>query len=236
MIDIHCHILPGIDDGPSDIEESVEMARMAARDGITKIVATPHLKQEVYHSAEITIRVRQLNSRLKKDNIPVTILPGADVFALLDPRLLFEFSINHTNYILIEFPHSHLPKTAKEILYRLVINGFRPIITHPERNPSILRNPDLLFHLLDGNSFVQITAGSLTGGFGRNEQECARYLLKKGVVDFIASDAHGVEYRPPVLSHALEAAAKIIGRKEAEKLVFANPEAVVEGKRLEVRG
>jgi protein-tyrosine phosphatase len=233
MIDIHCHILAGIDDGATDIQESLEMAKVAAADGITKIVATPHLKHTIIPATEIQNRVTQLNSQLKELRVPVEILPGADISAHLDPSLLKEFTLNGSQYLLIEFPHTHIPRTAKNILFKLVISGFLPIITHPERNSSIIRNPDLLLQLLDDNIFIQITANSLTGKFGRKAKKCAIYLLEKGVVSFMASDAHSSNYRRPMLSKGLQIAEEIIGKAEAATLVFANPEAVIAGRPLQ---
>lgn len=233
MIDIHCHILPDIDDGPADIEESVAMARMAFDDGTKKIVATPHVKTNIYPLSEILSRVDRLNKRLAKENIAIEILPGADVSAMLDPSLLKDYCISGTNYILIEFPHNHLPRNSIDILLGFSANGLMPIITHPERNLSIAQNPDLLFQLLDAtHPLVQITAASLTGGFGPEMQNCALYLLKKGGVDVIATDAHSSEWRRPLLAKGLKVAEDVIGRDQALKLVVENPAAVIAGDSL----
>jgi len=232
MIDIHCHILPGIDDGPFSIEQSVEMARIAADDGITALVATPHISDASCSAEHIGNLTEQLNDLLVQQNIPVTIVPGAEVYALLDPHLFAEYTIHKTPYILTEFPFGHLPWNAKEILRGMSRQGYRPIIAHPERNSFIVENPDLLLDLVGENIYVQITADSLTGVFGRSVQNCALSLLEKGVVHFIATDAHTTGFRSPVLSEGLRAAQEIIGRKEAEKLVTANPGAVIEGKAL----
>jgi protein-tyrosine phosphatase len=232
MIDIHCHILNGIDDGPTYIQESIEMARIAAADGVSKIIATPHLNHKIYPVKEIHKRVDQLNNQLEKLQIPVEIFPGADVSAHVDISLLKDFTLNKSQYLLTEFPHTHLPRATKELLFKLKINGFLPIITHPERNLSLIKNPDLLLQLLDDNVFVQITANSLTGKFGPKVKKCATYLLKKGAVNFIASDAHSSNHRRPVLSKGLQIAEKIIGKNEAAKLVLANPEAIIAAKPL----
>lgn len=233
MIDIHCHILPGIDDGPKDIRESVAMARIAAEDGIKKIVATPHLKTDIYPPTEITDRVVQLNERVAKEGIDIEILPGADVSVLLDPSLLKAYCINKTDYILVEFPHTHLPSNSLDLLFNFSVNGFVPIITHPERNISIMQNPELLFQLLDANALVQITASSIAGGFGPEIQECSLYLLKKGVVDIIATDAHSSEWRRPNLTKGLDVAERIIGKEKALQLVTINPGAVIAGEPID---
>jgi protein-tyrosine phosphatase len=232
VIDIHCHILPQIDDGPSNITESIEMAKIAAIDGITKIVATPHIKDTLHPVTFIKKSIAVLNSRLGEMGISIEILQGADVNAMLDISLLKGYTLNNTDYILIEFPHSHLPKNAKEILFNMMIKGYRPIMTHPERNFSVIKNPDSLFELLDTGLLVQITADSLTGAFGVDIQECAFYLLRRGVVSFIATDAHSSQQRRPILSEGVRVAERIIGKEEAIKLVTLNPEAILRGRSL----
>lgn len=230
MVDIHCHILPGIDDGPQDIEESIEMANIASLDGITTIVATPHIYETPTPEGSIRERVHLLNSRLTEQNIPVKILYGADVSAMLDVGLLQAYTIHQTRYILIEFPHAFLPHNSRDIVFRMRMKGYRPIMTHPERNMSVINDPRLLFDLLDTGVLVQVTADSLTGTFGVDIQECACYFLKRGAVDFIATDAHSSNYRRPVLSKAVEVAGRIIGKDRALDLVTVNPEMMLTGK------
>jgi protein-tyrosine phosphatase len=232
VIDIHCHILPGIDDGPKRIEESIEMAKIAALDGITTIVATPHIKEPPCPPEVIETKVAALNHHLTEKGIPLNILQGADVSSTVDVSSLHGYTINKTRYILIEFPHLYLPGNAKEIIFRLMMHGYRPIITHPERNLSILGNPKLLFELLDTGLLVQITADSLTGAFGLDIRECASYFLKKRVVNFIATDAHSNRERRPELSGAVKVAARILGKEQADRLVTLNPGHVVQGKAI----
>lgn len=234
MIDIHCHILPGIDDGPQEMEESVEMARIAHLDGIKIIVATPHLKDSIYPVEVIAQKAEEFSSILTDRGIPLQIMYGADVNALLNPSHLLPYTINGTEYILIEFPHTYLPRNAREIIFKFMVEGFMPIVTHPERNISVLQDPSLLMGLLESGALCQITADSLTGFFGPQVRECAIHLLKKDAVHFIASDAHSKNNRKPRLSHGLEAASSIIGKERAMKLVMDNPEAVVRGIPLDI--
>jgi protein-tyrosine phosphatase len=237
VIDIHCHILPGIDDGPADIRGSLEMAAIAVRNGITAIIATPHvpyMNDAVYPPARIREGVGALNRALREKSIPLTVLPGADVNILLPPSAMADYTLNGTEYMLIEFPHTHLPMNAKEVLFNIVLKGLRPIITHPERNGSVIRNPELIMDLLNTSVLVQITAGSLSGDFGPDVKACAEYLLKKGVVSFIATDAHAPDWRPPVLSEGLRVAEEIIGKERARELIMKNPEAVLAGRPLDV--
>lgn len=229
MIDIHCHILPDIDDGPRTFEESIAMATMAAEDGIAAIVATPHLNEKLYDPVEISRRVSYLKHQLRVKAIPVSILQGADVSVVFKPHQVHGFTINDTNYILVEFPHTHLPKHAAEILHQFVAEGLRPIITHPERNPGISANPPLLKEIMGTNQYVQITAGSLTGEFGRDAKHCAEYLVKAGLVDVIATDAHSTTFRRPRLHAGMEAAAKLVGFEQARNMVFRNPVKIISG-------
>jgi protein-tyrosine phosphatase len=229
MIDIHCHILPDIDDGPKNFDESMAMARMAAADGIAGIVATPHLNEKLYDPAEITRRVAWLNHLLRKEKIPLSIMRGADVSVVFKPTDVQGFTINDTEYILVEFPHTHLPKNSDDILYQFIVNGYKPIITHPERNPSISANPKLLLDLLGDDIYVQVTAGSLTGEFGKESQQCAQHLLRAGVVDVIATDAHSATWRKPLLSSGMQAAAEIVGVDAAQRMVFGTPAKIISG-------
>lgn len=227
MIDLHCHILPGIDDGPVDMQTSIDMAKIAAEDGIKTIVATPHIKDILHSTVKLRALVAQLNIHMENQCIPVKVMLGADVFALNSPSRLKDYTINNSRYILLEFPHNYLPSNSKEIIFSLAMQGVCPIITHPERNLAIMKKPDLLLDMLYGNVLVQITAGSLTGEFGRDEQACASYFLQKKAVHFIATDAHSTDLRRPVLSNGLQIAGKIIGEERAKKLVWDNPGAVL---------
>jgi protein-tyrosine phosphatase len=205
------------------------MAKIAARDGIKKIVATPHIKNTLHAVSSIRKSIALLNERLADLGIGLEIMQGADVNAMLDVSLLKGYTINNTHYILVEFPHSHLPNSMKEVLFKMMVQGYRPIITHPERNVSVLRDPRVLFELINGGVLAQVTADSITGTFGVDIQECSRYLLKKNMVRFIATDAHSSHHRKPVLSQGLKAAEKVIGKEDAIRLVTVNPEAVVKG-------
>ncbi len=232
MVDIHCHILPDIDDGPRTFEESVAMAKMAAEDGIAAIVATPHLNEKLYNPEEISRRASWLNHLLRTQKIPVSILQGADVSVLFKPQQVRGFTINDTDYILVEFPHTHLPKHAADILFEFVVHGYKPIITHPERNPSISTNPELLINLQGQNIYVQITSGSLVGRFGKESRACAEELLRAGAVDIIATDAHSTTFRRPRLRAGMEAAAEIVGLEAAKRMVFGNPMKIISGLEL----
>jgi protein-tyrosine phosphatase len=233
MIDLHCHILPGIDDGPTDMAESIAMARLAADDGITTIVATPHLKDYIYPALRIETAVGELNRQLADRDIPVKILRGADIYAMLSTSLIRDYTINGTKYLLLEFPHTHMPKDAASIIFNAMVSGLNPIITHPERNPSVVKDPDIILGLHDNGALIQITAGSLTGHFGPDAKECALYLIKKRAVEIIATDAHSINGRLPILSDGLAVAKRTVGHELAIRMVFDNPLAVISGRRID---
>jgi len=207
LIDIHCHLLPGIDDGSKSWEMTMEMYRMAAADGTTHIVATPHANYEYIYDRDF---------HLSYENVAA---------ALEHPE---RYTIGSTNYLLVELSDFSAFNVA-DTLYRLRSNGLTPIVTHPERNPVVLSNAMLIDEFLQVGALMQITANSLTGSWGKSSQKFAETMLKKGQVHFIASDAHGLRSRPPILSAAREAAAKIIGAAAALDLVESNPAAVVSG-------
>lgn len=234
MIDIHCHILPGIDDGAESVEDAVEMARIASKDGTKILVATPHVNVSLLPPEEIADAVNRLNEELRVRNIDLTILSGADTVAHLDPEYLRRYTINGSDYVLLEFPHTHLPENSGDTVFRAQLAGLRPIITHPERNPSIMKDPRLVLNLVKRGALVQVTASSLTGGFGPISRECALYLLKKKAIHFLASDGHSPVNRRPEMSQGVAVAARILGAKAAKRLVEDNPAAVIAGERIHV--
>ena len=229
MIDIHCHILWDIDDGPVDFDGSMAMARLAAADGTRQLVATPHIHDAQQPPEIIAEKAAYLNEALQAEGVDLEILCGGDNLYNLGVWNLARFSINGTHYSLVEFPHTNLPANADEEIFEALHHGLVPIITHPERNPSIAQNPQLIFEMVESGALVQLTAESLTGGFGSAAKACSRYLLKKKMVHFLASDGHSAKNRPPVLSAGLKAAAKIVGKDAARRLVFENPAKVVQG-------
>lgn len=234
MVDIHCHILPAIDDdGPSRLEDVLEMARIAVADHIRQIVATPHIKNNIHAPDFIRERVGWFNQELKKKGIDLEILPGAEVSSMLNISIMREHTLNGTDYILLEFPHSHLPLNARQIVFDALMAGMTPIIPHPERNPTVVRRPELLIELVEAGALVQVTAESLVGGFGPEARACAAYLLKNDVVHALATDAHSPTWRRTILSGGVREAAKIIGESAARRLVTTNPASVIAGKMLD---
>ena len=233
MIDLHCHILSGLDDGPASLAQSLAMAEIAEADGITRIVATPHVRRACPSPDQIATACRNLNQALRKKGLQLEILPGAEVYAMADPAQLNDRTINSSRYILIEFPLTHLPAEAGRAIFNLRVNGFKPIIAHPERIPSVIARPQLLENLLTGQVYVQLTAGSLIGSFGPGPEKCARHLLKKGLIHFLATDGHGAGFRRPVLSKSLKIASQLIGSEAANRLVLDNPKTILDGEYID---
>jgi len=239
VIDLHCHILPGADDGPPSQEESLEMARIAVKDGIRAVVATPHTLNGLYmnHLKEIIKRIHALQNSLYKNHIDLSLYVGADVH--LYPHLLDKIATGEAptvndggKFILLELPSlTFLKKQVKEEIFHLKLNGITPIITHPERNAVIQQNPEILYEFIQMGALSQITAMSITGDFGIDVKHSSETLLRHRLTQVIASDAHSSRNRPPVLSRAVEHAMQTLGdKKEAERMVTEVPKAIVSGK------
>ncbi|MFS0661264.1 CpsB/CapC family capsule biosynthesis tyrosine phosphatase [Niallia alba] len=201
MIDIHSHILPGIDDGAQTIEDSIEMAKAAVNEGITTIIATPHHKNNQFNNlkSSILIEVNDLNNVLKQENIPLTVLPGQEVRIygeVLEDYYKEEIlTLNHTKYLFIEFPSSSVPRYAERLLYELQTEGIIPIIVHPERNKELQEKPELLYQLVKNGALTQVTASSVAGYFGKNVKKFSEQLIEHNLTHFVASDAHNVHNR-----------------------------------------
>ncbi len=239
MIDIHAHILPGLDDGPEELSQAVKMCRIAEGDGIQTIVATPHTLNGVYlnEKERILKEIRTLRQSLDSEGIRIDILPGTDTH--VHPELLNHITRGHVmtlndtgKYIMLEFPDYFVFPQIKEFLNLLISKGIIPIISHPERNKQILRKIGLLREMIALGALSQVTAMSITGGFGRGVKRAAEKMIKENLIQVIASDSHSPNKRPPVLSSALDRVEKWIGTKEALDMVTTIPEAIISGRRV----
>jgi len=233
FVDIHCHLLPNIDDGAGSWEESLAMAQLAADDGVSTVVATPHQLGKYRANRGETIRVccRQLQELLDQRGIGLRVLPGADV--RIEPDIIRKIRAgevvtlaDHGRYVLLELPH--------ELYFPLdrLLRGFRSagligILSHPERNQGILGRPHVLEPLVDAGCLVQVTAGSLMGTFGPRIRSFAEWLILGGFVQFVATDAHGSKFRRPLMKRAFERVAEIAGDQAAIELCCGNPARVV---------
>ncbi len=233
FIDIHCHILPGIDDGSPDMAHTIEMLRIAREDGIEGIVASPHVISGLYDNTREGIG--EAVARVKSTTNGLALYTGADVHISRD--LLENVQrgtlplINDRNYLLLELPTFVLPPMAEieRIIAGLRVRGVTPVITHPERNVAILEDASILQRLLDMGALCQLTAASITGKFGARIQKACFRMIKKRQVHAVATDAHDVKKRPPVLSEAHAKIANKFGPSQAQKLFIRNPQRIVNG-------
>jgi len=231
--------MPEIDDGARSLEEAVEMARIAAQDGIEYMVSTPHMFNGLSHNpqpSEILARVAALNEAIGGNG--VKILPGNEVHISHDiveqAKSNRVTKINQLNYMLVEFPQLTVPVGADDLFYQLLLQGVRPILVHPERNGQIQNHPAIVARLIERGVLIQVTAMSVTGEFGPAAKTCATMLLRHNCVHFLATDTHRTRSRPPILSKGRNAAAAIIGSEAAAALVDANPRAVIDGRAVRV--
>jgi protein-tyrosine phosphatase len=237
MIDIHCHILPGMDDGPGSLDEALDMCRAAAADGIKTIVATPHFRPGMYEftGRKVVDAVTILETAARAGGLDLRILPGAEVAVSPEtPSYLKKgryLTVNNNGrYFLCELPPLSVPPNWDTFLLSLISSGLTPIIAHPERNDWFMNHPDALASAVGRGLLVQITAMSITGGLGVEARDFSAYLLRHNLVHAIASDAHSPDFRRPVLSEAYGIAADLVGRERAEHLVNTVPQAIIEGR------
>ncbi len=234
MIDLHSHILPGVDDGAPDLDVALEMARMAVADGIQVMACTPHFMPGMYdnQAPDIRQRVAQFQSFLNQAGIPLQVVVGCD--AHIRPDFLDRLRGNHilrlndSRYVLFEPPHNIAPQRLDDLLFNISVAGFVPILTHPERLKWIEQNFDLVERLFQQGVWMQITAGSLTGRFGSRPQYWGQKMLSEGMVHILATDAHNLKSRPPILSEAYRLAETEVGLDEAKNLVLGRPVMVLD--------
>jgi protein-tyrosine phosphatase len=233
MIDVHCHILPAIDDGAADLGVSIAMAKAFVAEGVSVVACTPHILPGLYHNSGPQIRdaTIKLHQALQSEGIPLQLVTGADNH--ISPKFLAELRSGHllpiadSRYVLVEPPHHVAPPRLEDLFFEVLVAGYVPILTHPERLSWIGANYQTILRLVRAGVWMQITAGSLAGAFGRNARYWAERMLDEGCVHLIASDAHDVGQRPPNLSKGRDLASKIVGVSEAQRLVVTRPEGVL---------
>ena len=236
FVDIHCHLLPEIDDGARGWEESLQMAQIAVDEGIGTVVATPHQRGAYEHVRGMQIRQKteQLTQLLQQQQIPLRVLPGADVRIEADlPEQIGEGEVltlgDHGKHLLLELPHElYVPLDG--LLCQLANHHLVGVLSHPERNQGLLGRRSLIPKLVDQGCLMQVTAASLLGSFGPESRRFAEWMLTEGCVHMLASDAHGARARRPLFRRAFERTTELIGWDGAVTLCCENPAAISEGR------
>jgi len=234
LIDLHCHLLPGIDDGAADISLSLEMARASAADGITVTACTPHIMPGVYNNdrAIIEAGIARLESHFAEEGIAMRLVVGADVH--MDVELISGLksgripSLNNTRYFLFEPPHHVPPPRIEDNLFNIMSAGYVPVLTHPERLSWIESHYGVMEKLVQMGVPMQITAGSVTGQFGRRVKYWADKMIGEGLAHILATDAHNLTGRPPNLSRARDMIADRLGEAEAIHMTTTRPQAILD--------
>jgi protein-tyrosine phosphatase len=235
VIDIHCHILPEVDDGPKNWETSQAMCRMAAADGIEHTVVTPHANSRYHYDREylqsLVEHLRGLTGGSPKISLGCDFHLSYDNLqdVLIHPE---RYTIEGSHYLLVELSNYSVPQQINECFTQLGDKGITPILTHPERNPILQQTPQRVLQWAEQGCVVQVTASALTGSWGERVTRAAKWLMDRNAVHILASDGHDTEHRKPILSAARDTVAKQYGEDLADALVDANPRAVVNGQPL----
>ncbi len=236
MYDLHSHLLPGIDDGAPDYETSLAMARAFVDQGVQGVACTPHILPGLYHNSgpQIKAAVAELQKRLDDAAIPLKLVAGADnhiipdfVAGLKEGRLL---PLGDSSYVLVEPPHHIAPARLEDLFFSILIGGYIPILTHPERLSWIESKYDVMKTLAAKGVWMQLTSGSLIGRFGRRPRYWAQRMLEEGLVQILATDAHDTKRRPPDLAKGAKEAERLVGAEEARHLVVTRPLGVLMNK------
>lgn len=240
MIDIHTHIIPGLDDGSDDIETSIIMAEMAVDSGVDTIVATPHCNQlgmyENFVSDDLIRRMESFREEVAREKIDLEVKLGMEIFCTREvPKLLKEkklLTLNDSRYVLVEFAFGIDIPRMERMLFSILDSGYIPVIAHPERYYAVQAQPEIVYDWLQEGMGIQINKGSIFGRFGRGECRCANTLLRNGLVSCIASDAHGVDSRTTDMSDAFEFLSMEYSEELADLLLEENPRRILDNKPL----
>lgn len=236
MIDLHAHLLPGVDDGAQTLDEALMLAQCAANDGIRVLALTPHVHPGRYNNDRPSLQARfeAFRAAIEGAGIPLEIRLAGEVrlgfealSLLLEERIPFLGTVDGYRVMLLEFPHQGIPVGTEQFIEKMLKLRVRPLIAHPERNKSVMQDPLRLGTFLDAGCWLQLTAGSLAGRFGQPAQKTAEYILRQGWAQVIATDAHNLDHRPPLLAEGARAAAVIVGEKRAKAMVSDFPAQIL---------
>jgi len=232
MIDLHTHILPGVDDGSVDLEMSLAMGRFGVEQGLSVVAATPHF-YEIPDWGLVKAKVAELQQAFDENQIPLKLVAGAEIFIDLDILEMDTAEIptygDGGKFCLIEFPLRQVPIYVEQVLFNLQTRGITPIIAHPERYAEVVEDPNLALHWINQGCLIQMNAGSILGRFGSKIQEVAEIMLTHHMVHLVGSDAHGSERRRLNLKEAFQVLEDLLGSEQALDLVQTNPKEILEG-------
>lgn len=237
LIDLHTHILPGLDDGAANWEESLKMCMFAQKEGIATIACTPHIMPGIYDNdrKKILLTISKLKEKLEQEKINLEIVPGAEIYfssniikQLKDKTLV---TINDTDKLLLHFPEEWIPPFTNDLLFQLQLMGFTPIIAHPERNSKVIQGPDLIYHFAKQGILIQITSRSILGYLGRRIRRVCEKLIRHNLVHLVASDVHSPEQF--FLQQSLKTISHWVGKEKALRLFTENPQKILKGEDFE---
>lgn len=239
MVDLHSHILPNIDDGSKNMEETLKMGRIAEQEGFSKIIATPHyIEGEFILDREQFLNIiKEVNEHFVKNAINIEVLPGLEIYISPDlPSKLKKeeiFTLNNTFYVLIEFPMGNIPIYTEDILYEVRLLGYKPVIAHPERYAKVIEDPNYLKGLIEQGNYVQVNSLSIIGILGKEAKRTAEILLKHRMVHFIGTDAHTSRIRSPRIKEALEQMRQWADNEYVEE-ILNNGRALIKGEKVDI--
>lgn len=240
IIDIHSHILPGVDDGSKDIEMSLDMAKLYVENGIKKVIASPHyINGSMDNSLKDNKKaLERLKKHLFRQAIDLQVFLGNEIYVSMDTiddisnkRV---YTLNDSRYVLLELPMYDIPLYMEDLLYELQLKGYIPIIAHPERNAKIMEDPNILYNYIKNGSLGQINLPSLEGAYGKRVEYIANILLEHNMIHFIGSDAHTNRQRSPRVSEDLDKLERKVGKRQFEKISYKNPKLLLEDKPIKI--
>ena len=240
MIDIHCHIVPNIDDGAKNLEDALEMAKIAYSEGIRKIVNTSHYHPnfEYINGKELFEHVREFNDILKSNNIDIEVLLGNELYYSDDIIEIIEqkefYTLNNSKYLLIEFPPLRFPKNIVDIVYEIKLRGYIPILAHVERYKEVQENVNIIYDCINEGALIQVNSSSIIGKNGNEIERVSKILLENNMIHFVATDAHSSTRRRPIINETYDYIARKYGDEKAEMLFIKNPNEVIEDKEITI--
>lgn len=238
MIDIHCHIVPNIDDGAKSLDDALEMAKIAYNEGIRKIINTSHYHPSFNYikGKELLNRVKEFNNILKLNNIDIEIFIGNELYYSEDIIEIIEqkefYSLNNSRYLLIEFSPLNFPKNILDIIYEIKIRGYIPILAHVERYKAIHENINLIYECINEGALIQVNSSSIIGKNGNEIKKVSNILLDNNMIHFVATDAHSSIRRRPIVKETYNYIVKKYGEKRAQTLFIQNPSKVINNEEL----